>query len=463
MHPHLSTASDAKTWLQANDIRRVELVFADLTSVARGKIMSTASFIDTLAAKMPSLFLGLTVTGGEPPEVFKRIFPPMFPDMAMLPDWSTLVPDPLAGVPTATVICDIEASFTAADGHCQYEVAELSPRQILKRVLARLKAAGYTAKVAPELEFFLVHPQRAADGGLQVAHGMSAQVPHIESSHDLASAETASSFTPFFDELWAACEAQGIPITGYGHESALGQYEVNFGPDAPLQQADAVFRFKRLAREIARRHGCLATFMAKPYLTEPGTGLHWHISLADAQGNNPFTAADSSPHPRLKHFIGGWQASARASMAILAPYAHSYVRLHRPDASPASVEWGYDNRTAAFRVPHSDPANRRVEHRLPGGDANPYLSLALMLGAGLAGMQQQIEPGPEVSDRPAVSERGALPADLHEALVELQACPIMTEVFGAPFIELYNMIKQHELDEQAADADFAIKHLLSRS
>ena len=150
-------------------------------------------------------------------------------------------------------------------------------------------------------------------------------------------------------------------------------------------------------------------------------------------------------------------------MAILAPYAHSYVRLHRPDASPASVEWGYDNRTAAFRVPHSDPANRRVEHRLPGGDANPYLSLALMLGAGLAGMQQQIEPGPEVSDRPAVSERGALPADLSEALVELQACPIMNEVFGAPFIELYNMIKQHELSEQAADADFAIKHLLARS
>ncbi|MFZ2319115.1 MAG: glutamine synthetase family protein, partial [Pseudomonas sp.] len=369
----------------------------------------------------------------------------------------------LAGVPTATVICDIEASFTAADGHCQYEVAELSPRQLLKRVLARLKAAGYTAKVAPELEFFLVHPQRGADGGLQVAHGMSAQVPHIESSHDLASAETAGSFAPFFDELWAACEAQGIPITGYGHESALGQYEVNFGPDAPLQQADAVFRFKRLAREIARRHGCFATFMAKPYLTEPGTGLHWHISLADAEGNNPFTAADSSPHPRLKHFIGGWQASARASMAILAPYAHSYVRLHRPDASPASVEWGYDNRTAAFRVPHSDPANRRVEHRLPGGDANPYLSLALMLGAGLAGMQQQIEPGPEVSDRPAVSERGALPADLSEALVELQACPIMNEVFGAPFIELYNMIKQHELSEQAADADFAIKHLLARS
>ena len=114
MHPHLSTASEALSWLQANDMRRVELVFADLTSVARGKIMSTASFAETQAAKMPSLFLGLTVTGGEPPQVFKRIFPPMFPDMAMRPDWSTLVVDPLAGVPTATVICDIEARICAA-------------------------------------------------------------------------------------------------------------------------------------------------------------------------------------------------------------------------------------------------------------------------------------------------------------------------------------------------------------
>ena len=203
--------------------------------------------------------------------------------------------------------------------------------------------------------------------------------------------------------------------------------------------------------------------MAKPYLSEPGTGMHWHISLSDTEGNNPFTAEDGSAHRRLRHFIGGWQASARASIAILAPYAHSYVRLQRPDAAPASVEWGYDNRTVAFRVPHSNPANRRVEHRLPGGDANPYLSLALMIGAGLSGMQQHLEPGPEISDRPAVSARGALPLNLTEALDELERCPIMCEAFGAPFIELYSLIKRHELSEQAADPDFALKHLLVRS
>ena len=463
MHPHLSTATEALTWLEANGIRRVELVFADLTSVARGKILGTPSFVEALGAKIPSLLLGLTVTGGEPLAVFEQIFPQTFPDMALRPDWSTLVRDPLAKVPTATILCDIEARFPAADGRREVNVAELSPRQLLKQMLNRLSAAGYRARVAPELEFFLLHPERNAEGALQVAHGMSGSVPHVESSHDLVSAETAASFAPFFDDLWQACEAQGIPITGYAHESAIGQYEVNFAPGEPLAQADAVFRFKRLTRELARRHGCRATFMAKPYLLEPGTGLHWHISLSDADGNNPFTDTDGSAHPRLRHFIGGWQASARASMAILAPYAHSYVRLQRPDAAPASVEWGYDNRTVAFRIPQSDPANRRLEHRLPGGDANPYLSLALMIGSGLSGMQQRLEPSPEASDRPAAAARGALPLNLAEALDELQACPLMGETFGAPFIELYTLIKRHELTEQDADPDFALKHLLDRS
>ena len=463
MHPHLSTAAEALAWLEDNGIRRVELVFADLTSVARGKILSTASFVETLGAKMPSLLLGLTVTGGEPKAVFERIFPQTFPDMALHPDWNTLVRDPLAKVPTASILCDIEARFMAADGRREVNVAELSPRQLLKQMLNRLSSAGYRARVAPELEFFLIHPERNVDGSLRVAHGMSGSVPHVESSHDLASAETAASFAPFFDDLWAACEEQGIPITGYGHESAIGQYEVKFGPGEPLAQADAVFRFKRLTRELARRHGCQATFMAKPYLNEPGTGMHWHISLSDAEGNNPFTAADGSAHQRLRHFIGGWQASVRGAMAILAPYAHSYVRLQRPDAAPASIEWGYDNRTVAFRIPHSDPANRRLEHRLPGGDANPYLSLALMIGAGLIGMQQRLEPGPEVSDRPAISAAGGLPLNLTQALDEWERCPIMREAFGAPFIELYTLIKRHELSEQDADPDFARKHLLDRS
>jgi len=308
----------------------------------------------------------------------------------------------------------------------------------------------------------LVHPERNALGALQVAHGMSARVAHIESSHDLASAETAQSFAPFFDDLWAACEIQSIPISGYGHESATGQYEVNFNPGEPLAQADAVFRFKRLTREIARRHGCLATFMAKPYLNEPGTGMHWHTSLSDAEGRNAFNATDESAHPRLAHFIGGWQASAPSAMAVFAPYAHSYLRIARPDASPANADWGHDDRRVAFRIPQSSPAHRRLEHRLPGGDSNPYLTLALILGTGLIGMQQQIVPSPAHGSEEH-SPSTPLPRSLGDALEAFEKCPLLGEVFGAGFIQLYAMVKRHELTEQDTDADFALRHLLSRS
>jgi len=462
MSAPIGSANGAIAWLNAQGIRRVEVVFADLTSVARGKVMDTASFVQALGAKLPTLLLGLTVTGSEPPDVFKRFFPPSFPDMALQPDWRTLVRCPLSKVATATVVCNLQAHFDAADGHARYNVAEFSPRQLLQATLARLAAAGYQARVAPELEFFLVHPERNAVGGLQVAHGMSAAVPHVESSHDLASAETAQTFAPFFDDLWAACETQAIPISGYGHESATGQYEVNFNPGEPLAQADAVFRFKRLTREIARRHGCLATFMAKPYLNEPGTGMHWHASLSDTQGGNAFTAGDDSAHPRLAHFIGGWQASASGAMALLAPYAHSYLRIARPDASPANADWGHDDRRVAFRIPQSSPAQRRLEHRLPGGDANPYLTLALLLGTGLIGMQQQIAPSP-ARDGEEHSPSAPLPQSLGDALEALERCPLLAEVFGAGFIQLYAMVKRHELTEQEADADFALRHLLSRS
>ena len=150
-------------------------------------------------------------------------------------------------------------------------------------------------------------------------------------------------------------------------------------------------------------------------------------------------------------------------MALLAPYAHSYLRITRPDASPANADWGHDDRTVAFRIPQSNAANRRLEHRLPGGDANPYLALALMLGAGLIGLQQQHAPSAARSSGDAQSRAAALPQDLSAALSALEACPILGEVFGAGFVQLYAMVKRHELTEQAADADFALRHLLSRS
>lgn len=458
--PKFQHAEDALAWLHAAGIRRVELAFPDYTSVARGKLLAADLFAQSKGAKMAAVLLGFTVTGGEPKAVYEQVFSPTYPDMALVPDWSTLVPDPLAGVPTATVLCDGEAVFATPDGNGVVNVADLAPRAALKKTLARLEAAGYRATVAPELEFFLV---RTEGDQILPAHGITGRVPHEENSHDLASLDTAQTFAPFFDDLWAACEAQHIPIIGYGHESAIGQYEMNFAPGDPLSQADAVFRFKRLSREVARRHGFHATYLPKPFLPECGSGMHWHVSLSDLAGRNAFSQADGSDHPRLAQFIAGWQAAAAGTIAVLAPYAQSYDRLARPEASPVSADWGRDNRMVSFRVPPANAANRRVEHRLPGADANPYLTLALMLGTGLLGIERQLTPGPEIIGMPSMQSERVLPRTADAALAAFEACPMVRDVLGEPLVRLYGMIKRHELQEQADDPLFARKYLLSRA
>ena len=229
---------------------------------------------------------------------------------------------------------------------------------------------------------------------------------------------------------------RSIQIIGYGHESAVGQYEMNFAPGDPLAQADAVFRFKRLARELARRHGFHATFLPKPFVPECGSGMHWHVSLADLDGRNAFSNADGSDHERLAHFIGGWQAAAAGTIAVLAPYAQSYVRLARPEASPVSADWGRDNRMVSFRVPPSNTKNRRVEHRLPGADSNPYLTMALMLGTGLVGIERKLAPGPEIIGMPSQQSDRVLPRTPETALAAFEADPIVREVLGEPLVRL---------------------------
>lgn len=453
----------ALEWIASKGTRRVEAVFPDLAGLARGKIQSAALFRTSPGARMPAFLLGVTVTGAEPPEVFSRIIPPSLPDMALVPDWRSLAVDPLAAVPTVSLICDLEGRFAAPGGGAEVDVAALAPRTLLQDEIARLAALGFSARVAPELEFFLVHEQRDEAGGLRAAHGMSGSVPRVELVHDLASAEALQSFGPYFDALWAACEAQRIPICGYGHESALGQYEVNFMPGEPLAMADAVFRFKRLARELARRHGCHATFLAKPYPDEPGTGMHWHVSLADAAGRNPFSDAQGGEAGALRHFVAGWQASVQAATALFAPYAHSFERLRRPDAAPASAHWGYDDRSVAFRVPRADAANRRLEHRLPGGDANPYLVLAMMLGAGRIGLRERLQALPPRNAGAPASGCAPLPDNQLDALAALEGCPIAREVLGGPFIALYAMVKRHEHAAQLAEPNFALRHLFAHS
>lgn len=442
--------------------RSVECAVADFTSVARGKIVSRADFEAHGGCRLPSVVFGVTLTGGEPEAVFGPLLPADYRDVHLQPDLATAVPVP-GRSDRLSVICEPAGLLPRGSVHTPtppLDAADLSPRVALRRVLARLAEAGLRATVAPELEFFLL--ERDPQGGLRPA-GVPGGSGAREHALEIASLERAAHFSAYFDALFDACELQRIPVTGYGHESAPGQYEVNFAPGEPLVMADAVWRFKRLARETAVRQGFLASFIAKPFADQPGTGLHWHASLQHTggarDGANAFTDAGGADTPRLAQFIAGLQAHAPATLALLAPWTHSFERLRRADAAPSDARWGEDDRGVAFRLPAAGPAHRRVEHRLPGGDASPYLTLAVLLGSGLLGIEGEL---------PRCDRGGpALPTDQPAALDLLARDAALRELLGAPLVELFVALKRHEWDERAAQADpwrdWDLRHLVEQA
>jgi len=444
----LPTRTELADALDRHGARQVECAVGDFSSVARGKRVHRDDFLGLGGCRLPSVALGLTLTAGEPETVFGPLLPTSYADLHLVPDLATLAPQP--GRPgEATVLCEPTGALPLAGGRV-LAASALSARAGLRAVLARLAADGLQARVAPELELFLL--QREEVNGVVHLAPARAQPnsPAREQACEAFSLERSGHFNGYFDALYAACETLRIPVSGHAHESALSQYEVNFHPGEALAQADAVFRFKRLAREIAARQGFLACFAPKPFLDQPGTGMHWHVSVqrSDAAAwPHLFAAQDGADSAALGHFVGGLQAEASAAMAFFAPYDMSYERIRLSDAAPTHASWGQEARSLAFRIPASGATSRRVENRLPGGDANPYLTLAATLGLGLLGVQTSRPPVPGAPDHLT------LPATLPQALNALHASSALRGLLGDALVDTYVAIKRHEHAERAALAD----------
>ncbi|HEY9023399.1 MAG TPA: glutamine synthetase family protein [Burkholderiaceae bacterium] len=455
--PHRAVVQAALARLSAElgvPVTAIECAVGDFTSVARGKSVGHQDFVGMAGCRFPSVVFGLTLTAGEPETVFGPLLPESYLDISLVPDLATLCAQP-GRSGTAAVICEPAGPLHAGRYNRSVCASEFSPRAALRRVLARLDAAGLAATVAPELELFLVD-RREADGQVSLrAPASRAGAPARERACEAYSLERTGHFADYFDALFAACQLQGIPVCGHAHEAAYSQYEVNFMPGEPLAQADAVFRFKRLARQVAAQFGFLATFAPKPFLDQPGTGMHWHFSMQHKGGaleGEPATHTNAFAHPdgrdreALGAFIGGLQRHADAAMAFFAPHDMAFDRIRLSNASPSSASWGHDDRAVAFRIPEASAQNRRIENRLPGGDANPYLIVAATLGMGLAGIEQGLQPAGE-------SAGVALPRTLPQACDALEASALMRELFGDPLVDLFVALKRHESAERNACAD----------
>ena len=297
--------------------------------------------------------------------------------------------------------------------------------------------------VAPELECYLVYMNKDPDLPLAPPIGRTGRP---ETGRQAYSIEAVNEFDPLFEDIYEYCDIQGLEVDTLIHEVGAAQMEINFLHGDPLNLADRVFLFKRTVREAALRHHMYATFMAKPMENEPGSAMHVHQSLVSAEtGQNLFTGADGQATDLFHGYIAGLQKYTPALMPIFAPYINSYRRLSRFMAAPINVAWGYDNRTVGFRVPHSSPAARRVENRIPGVDCNPYLAMAATLAAGYLGMTQHLKPSePLSSDGYALPYQ--LPRNLEEGLTLMGSCEPLKDILGEKFVRAYLALKETEYE-----------------
>ncbi|MDX6751689.1 glutamine synthetase family protein [Geminicoccaceae bacterium 1502E] len=437
-------------WLRDQRVTEVECIVADINGVARGKILPGEKFLRSLqddSLRLPESIFIQTYTGDYPEE---DVIDPADRDVILRPDYNSMRLVPWYPEPTAQVIAD-----------CVYHdgsAVEISARRLLRRVLALYEERGWRPVVAPELEFFLTKINEDPDYPLVPPVGRSRRQ---ESGRQSFGIDAVNEFDPVFEDVYDWCDQQQLDVDTLTHEAGVAQMEINFNHGEPLDLADQTFVFKRTLREAALKHGMYATFMAKPMEGEPGSSMHIHQSVYSIEtGRNLFADADNADTKQFRHFIAGLQKFLPAAMPLLAPNVNSYRRLRRYSTAPINVHWGIENRTVGLRVPISGPDARRVENRLAGADANPYLAIAASLACGWLGMTEEMEPTEPIKGS-AYRMAQTLPQQMPEGMRKLALSGPLKEVLGAAFVDVLLAVKQTEHDAyQRVISSWEREHLL---
>jgi glutamine synthetase len=421
-------------WLGGRRIEEVECIVADIAGVSRGKAMPAVKFGRLDRMFLPASIFYQTIAGDWVTMPIENQWTES--DMVLRPDWAAATSAPWAEDITLQVIHDAE--------DLAGNPVEVAPRNVLKRVLRLYEAEGWAPVVAPEMEFYLVARNLDPAKKIEPMMGRSGRPAAARQAYSMTAVDE---FGPVIDDIYDFAEAQGLEIDGITQEGGAGQLEINLRHGDPVKLADEVFFFKRLIREAALRHDCFATFMAKPIADEPGSAMHIHHSVVDTQtGKNIFAGPQGGDTDAFFHFIGGLQTHLPSVIAMLAPYVNSYRRYVRDSAAPINLEWARDNRTTGIRIPLSGPESRRVENRLAGMDANPYLAFAASLAAGYLGIMDEVRPTPQFRGDAYDSEE-AIPRDLGAALDLFDDAKRMHEILDPEFARVYSIVKRTEHNE----------------
>jgi glutamine synthetase len=453
---NFATLDELEQFLTANpEIQVLELLMPDLSGILRAKRIHLSefgrlfngSFLTPRSAPLLGVRgdwydeIPLAEMGGDPDQIIR----PVAGTLSLVPWYDS---------PVAQVL----VAYTQDDGTLDW----VDPRQPLQSVLARFKKAGLSATVATELEFYLL-----ANSDEDRPVPLRGNIPGTAMQQEgiqYCMADDLFDCDAFLNDVRIASELQGVPLTTVHSEFSPGQWEINthHQQDAVLAGTHALL-LRRIVKGVARKHGLGATFMAKPFADIAGSGMHIHASIYDSEGANIF--ADANPvdpprlMPRLRHAVAGLGALLDESMLCLAPHPNSYRRFRAGALAPSGRSWGYDHREVALRVPRSSEHNRRIEHRVAGADANPYLALAAVLAGIHYGLEQQLQPGDPIPREADLStDETTLPKRLDAAIALFANSDVLPTYLGSEFTAIYEAIRQGESNAyhaQVPDLDYA--------
>ncbi len=425
-------------------VRVVDLLLPDLCGILRGKRVDIADLatIYDQGMYLPGSMFALDVMGATI-QATGLGFDEGDADRPCVPVPGSLFASPWLG----TGVAQLQVQMLDHDRQPFYG----DPRHVLDSVLERYRRHGWRPVVAIELEFYFVDPQRTPDGHAQPP--LSRLTGRREHRTQINSMADLNSVSDILSEITEVCALQNVPTGTALAEYGPSQWEVNLRHVADARLAcDQAIRFKRIVKGVALRHGLEATFMAKPYEDMAGSGMHMHVSVADQAGKNVFASAERLGNELLKQAAAGLIDTMADGMAIFAPDANSYRRLRPQAYLPTHASWGYNNRGVAVRVPVSGPEDRRLEHRVAGADANPYLLSAVVLGGMLHGIERKLPPSEVLTGNAyAQGSRAArLPTDWPTALARFGASSVLPGFLGERFVRLYEATRRGEMEAFAA-------------
>ncbi|NIF20473.1 glutamine synthetase family protein [Candidatus Pantoea multigeneris] len=446
---------EVKSWLERHpETQYVDILLNDLNGVFRGKRIPLSALTRLeKGCYFPASVFAMDILGNTVEEagLGQSLGEP---DNICIPVPGTLSPS--AADPQR--IAQLLLTMRNQDG----TPFDVEPRNVLERLWQQLCQRGLFPVVAVELEFYLVDKQRDAEGYIQPPCAPGSDERNMQSQ--VYSLDNLDHFADVLNEIDALARQQGIPAAGALAEASPGQFEINLHHTRDVLMAcDHAVLLKRLVRQVAEKHGMTATFMAKPYEEYAGSGMHVHVSVVDGAGYNAFVGEEGSDSALMKRMVAGMLDLLPASMALLAPNVNAYRRFVPEAYVPLQASWGHNNRTVALRVPCGDEESRRIEYRVAGADANPYLVVATVLAGMLHGLDVQLPLPNPVTGNGHEAEGIPLPVRQSDALYEFENSYPLQLLLGERFSAVWYACKSHELQQferliTATEIDWMLKN-----